>query len=116
MVEYKRQGGGELAARAVVESVGPCLGGVARRFTCSADRGAAGGTRQGLCTRWRVARAGAVRPPVPAVQAIRLLLAWSCSPPLSGRLGRGGPGRFAGRRAVWPPLASDDSGIFPGRQ
>ena len=93
VVEYRRQGGGELAARAEVSTPGELVRAGPRRFTCSAGRGAVAGTRRCPCTRQRVARAGAVRPPVPAEQAIRLLSAWSCSPPLSGRRGR----RFAGR-------------------
>lgn len=83
-----------------------------RRFTCSPGRGAAGGTPRWSCTRQRVSRAGAVRPPGPAVQAIRLCSAWSCSPPLSGRRCR----RFAGRWPLGRPLAPDDSGDFLRRQ
>ena len=83
-----------------------------RRFTCSPGRGAAGGTPRWSCTRQRVSRAGAVRPPGPAVQAIRLCSAWSCSPPLSGRRWR----RFAGRWPLGRPLATDDSGDFLRRQ
>lgn len=62
------------ASRDKKRRAGPWV--AARRFTCSAGRGAAAGTRQCPCTRQRVVRAGAVRPPVPAVQAIRLCLAW----------------------------------------
>ena len=52
------------------ETSGRALLGVARRFTCSPGHGAAGRTLRGSYTRLRVSRAGAVRPPGPAVQAI----------------------------------------------
>lgn len=97
------------------DSVGgvPCYGDP-RRFTCSAGLAGGGGTRQGLCTRWRVARAGAVRPPGPAVQAIRSRWAWSCSPPPSGRRGRAGLRRFAGRRPRGLRLPRMIAAIFRG--
>ena len=69
-------------------------------FICrSTGHGDAGKTRQGLYTRWRVAKAGAARPPGSVAQAIRLRSAWSCSPPLSWSPWPCGLRRFAGR---WP--------------